>query len=182
MACPAAVFIIMGRMKDRAADISPKRFWAQDYAEDLRRFLAKRRLIEADAKDICQEVFLRLLRFEHSQIVQNPQAYLLRVAANVAHDFRLREARWAPLETAGLDEVEGESNVERQVEDAARTLRVQRALAGLPPLMRAALALQSREDLTYEEIAARLGTTRRSVKRAVARGYAALREQLAAEE
>jgi DNA-directed RNA polymerase specialized sigma24 family protein len=38
--------------------------------------------------------------------------------------------------------------------------------------------LQAQEDLTYDEIAARLGVTRRVVKRAIARGYALAREAL----
>jgi len=41
----------------------------------------------------------------------------------------------------------------------------------LPPLPRAALALQGAEDLTYDEMPHGLGT-RRVVKRAIARGYA----------
>jgi DNA-directed RNA polymerase specialized sigma24 family protein len=45
-------------------------------------------------------------------------------------------------------------------------------------LSRAALVLHSQEELTYEEIAARLGVTRRVVKRAIARGYALAREYL----
>ncbi len=172
----------MSRMTDRAPTPFRQRFWAQDYAEDLKRFLAKRRLIEADIKDVSQEVFLRLLRFERPAVVENPLAYILRVAANVSHDFRLRQARWEPLEAARPEMLEDERSVEQPTEDAFRARRVEDALARLPPVMRAVLALQSREDLTYAEIAVRLGITRRSVKRAIENGYAALRDSLARED
>ncbi len=157
--------------------------WAREYAGDLQRFLAKRRVVESDIKDVCQEVYLRLLRFDRAEVVKNPQAYLFRVAANVAHDFRLRQQRWQPLEGTGLDahqeyEPAAQPGPEQLADRESRGRQVSSALAQLPPLARAALALQAQEDLTYEQIAERLGTTRRSVKRAVARGYALMRESL----
>ena len=77
--------------------------WAREYAADLHRFLSKRRFVESDIKDVCQEVYLRLLRFERTEVIQNPLAYLFRVAANVAHDFRLRQMQWTPLEAEQLE-------------------------------------------------------------------------------
>ncbi len=153
--------------------------WAQEYAEDLRRFLAKRRVVESDIKDVCQEVFLRLLRFERAEVVKNPAAYLFRVASNVAHDFKLRRPDWASLEEDGVDIPESEPNPEERAEITYRHQRLYQALESLPPLPRAALILQAQEDLTYEAIAAKLGTTRRAVKRAVARGHELMRAALA---
>jgi RNA polymerase sigma-70 factor (ECF subfamily) len=152
--------------------------WAREYAADLQRFLSKRRFIESDIKDVCQEVYLRLLRFERTEVIQNPMAYLFRVAANVAHDFRLRQAQWTPLEAAQLEEPTTQPGPEQVLDSEYRNRRLTEVLATLPTLSRAALVLQSQEELTYEEIAARLGVTRRVVKRAVARGYALAREAL----
>jgi|SRR5579859_1536037 len=150
--------------------------WAREYAADLQRFLRKRRIIETDIKDVCQEVYLRLLRFERPEVVQNPMAYLLRVAANVAHDFRLRQPPWSPLEAAQLEEPTTELGPEQVMETEHRNRRLVEILTALPALSRAAMVLHSQEELTYEEIAARLGVTRRVVKRAIARGYALARE------
>jgi RNA polymerase sigma-70 factor (ECF subfamily) len=152
--------------------------WARDYAADLHRFLSKRRFIESDIKDVCQEVYLRLLRFERTEVIQNPMAYLFRVAANVAHDFRLRQAQWIPLEPEQLEEAATEPGPEQLLDTEHRNRLLAEMLAALPPLSRAALVLQANEGLTYEEIANRLGVSRRVVKRAVARGYALAREAL----
>jgi RNA polymerase sigma factor (sigma-70 family) len=152
--------------------------WVRDYAPDLHRFLAKRRLIESDIQDVCQEVYLRLLRFDRTEVATNPQAYLIRVAANVAHDFRLRRLHWAALEPELQDEASPDPGPERLADVDSRQAVLMRALASLPPLPRAVLALQSREELTYGQIAERLGVTRRSVKRAIARGHELLRAQL----
>jgi RNA polymerase sigma factor (sigma-70 family) len=151
--------------------------WVREYGLDLQRFLAKRRIVESDIHDICQEVYLRLLRFERIEIIQNPQAYLFRIAANVAHDFNLRKRRW--VETESQDELADPPDSAPFADQEHRSRILAAILAQLPPLPRAALALLAQEDLTYEEIAARLGVSRRVVKRAVARGYALARESLA---
>jgi RNA polymerase sigma factor (sigma-70 family) len=153
--------------------------WVREYAVDLQRFLSKRRIVESDIHDICQEVYLRLLRFDRAEIIQNPQAYLFRVAANVAHDFNLRKRQWTALETEQLDELAIAPDSALLADEAHRGRVLAAVLAQLPPLPRAALALLAQEDLTYEEIAVRLGVSRRVVKRAVARGYALARESLA---
>lgn len=153
--------------------------WAQEYSEDLRRFLAKRRIIESEIKDICQEVYLRMLRFERSEVVQNPQAYIFRVAANVAHDFKLRRAQRIDRgESVVAPEITGEPTPEEVAESAYRARCLLRVMAALPPLPRAAVVLQYHESLSYEQIAERLGVSHRTVKRAVARGYALMRAAL----
>jgi len=152
--------------------------WARHYAEDLRRFLLKRRVIESEIKDICQEVYLRMLRFERTETLQNPLAYLFRVAANVAHDFKLRQARWADVSEGSPEAQQTAPSAEELVEAANRERVILRELSALPPLTRAVIALRYQESLTYSEIAERLGVTRRVVQRAVARGYAQIREAL----
>jgi len=152
--------------------------WAREYGVDLHRFLSKRQFIESDIKDVCQEVYLRLLRFERTEVIHNPMAYLFRVAANVAHDFRLRQAKWIPLEAEQLEEPAPEPGPEQLLDAEYRIRRLTQMLATLPPLSRAALVLHAQEELTYEEIATRLGVTRRVVKRAIARGYELAREFL----
>src|ERR1700726_3835444 len=110
--------------------------WAREYAADLHRFLTKRRVIESDIKDVCQEVYLRLLRFERMEVIQNPQAYLFRVAANVAHDFRLRQAQWTLTEPQ-LDEPTAEPGPEQLADIEYRKQRISLMLANLPPIPRA---------------------------------------------
>jgi RNA polymerase sigma-70 factor (ECF subfamily) len=123
-------------------------------------------------------VYLRLLRFEREEIVKNPTAYLFRVAANVAHDFRLRQIEWVALEEEHLDAPAAEPTPEESVEMNSRHRCLMEALAKLPPLPRAALTLQVQDDLTYHAIAERLGVSHRVVKRAVLRGYALMRQTL----
>jgi RNA polymerase sigma factor (sigma-70 family) len=159
--------------------------WAAVYGDDLQRFLAKRRLVESDIKDVCQEVFLRLLRFNRGEVIHNPLAYLFRVAANVAHDFKLRRPQWTSLENESVEETAlgtDASESPESIADASYRRRfLQQVIAELPPLPRAVIALQYHEGLSYDQIAERLGVTRRVVKRAMARAFALMREALARE-
>jgi RNA polymerase sigma factor (sigma-70 family) len=162
------------------ADLSPENVarWVRDYAQDLHRFLANRRFIESDIKDVCQEVYLRLLRFERPEVIKNPAAYLFRVAANVAHDYKLRQPKWTPLGTPELDNLQSDVSTEEIADTAATHRALFQALDKLPTLPRAALALQAREDISLEEIAQRLGTSRRAVRKAITRGHELMREAL----
>jgi len=46
----------------------------------------------ADAPDLAQEVFLRLMRVEHHESIRSPEAYLFTVASHVLHQHTLRQA------------------------------------------------------------------------------------------
>src|SRR5688572_1660163 len=127
----------------RAGDSGPEQ-WASVYADDLQRFLAKRRLVESDIKDVCQEVFLRLLRFNRGEVIHNPLAYLFRVAANVAHDFKLRRPQWTSLENDPVEEsalgTDASESPESIADASYRRRFLQQAIAELPPLPRAVIA------------------------------------------
>jgi DNA-directed RNA polymerase specialized sigma24 family protein len=38
----------------------------------------------SDLDDVSQEVFPRLLRYDNAELIEHPQAYLFRMASNVA--------------------------------------------------------------------------------------------------
>src|SRR5690242_4699598 len=60
------------------------------YRSKLERFLARRAYQPHDAGDLAQEVYMRLLRFPPERVIDQPQAYLYRIASNVVHDFNMR--------------------------------------------------------------------------------------------
>ena len=49
---------------------------ALKYGDRLRRYLSQRLRNVADAPDLAQEVFLRLMRVEHHETISSPEAYL----------------------------------------------------------------------------------------------------------
>ncbi len=60
------------------------------YGADLYFFLLSRLKNEQDAKDVVQEIYLRLLRLGQGELVRNPHAYVYFVASQVLTQFRMR--------------------------------------------------------------------------------------------
>src|SRR5690349_7888834 len=66
------------------------------YGSDLYFFLLSRLRNEQDAKDVVQEIYLRLLRLGRGELVRDPHAYVYFVASQVLAQFRMR-AKLSPL-------------------------------------------------------------------------------------
>src|SRR5690606_14449266 len=60
------------------------------YGVQLHRYLLRHLRKSQDANDLAQEVYLRLLRLERSELVRQPNAYLFFVASQVVSQFQLR--------------------------------------------------------------------------------------------
>src|SRR5581483_9652057 len=65
---------------------------ANRYGARLRSFLARRLRNAADATDLAQEVFLRLMRVDQHQTIRSPEAYLFTVASHVLHQHALKQS------------------------------------------------------------------------------------------
>jgi RNA polymerase sigma-70 factor (ECF subfamily) len=152
--------------------------WYDRWQSLLVRLLSNRLADRAEAQDLAQEVFLRLLRVDTLDLVKNPRAYLFRVAVNVAGEWRLRARQRQPHSSKELDELVSLEDLEGTLERQQTGEAVRRALEELPLILRQVLVLHCRDNMTYEQIADELGITRRMVKRYVARGYAEMRERM----
>jgi RNA polymerase sigma-70 factor (ECF subfamily) len=147
----------------------------------MQRWLASRSLGPAvDLDDVAQETFLRLLRYSDDVLVEYPQTYLFRIAANVASEWRERARNSRPHNDTWLEDLQIEAGDEPE-NAVARSLvhgHVRAAVQLLPQRQRQALLLHVVDDLTCAQIAGRLGLTRRIVKRDLALAYSHLRWEL----
>ncbi len=132
-------------------------------------------LSESDLDDVAQEVFLRLLRYDNLELIEHPQAYLLRMATNVAGEWSMRSRRRHPHDARWLDDLQAASNPERELARETAHQQLREALGSLPPRQREVLRLHFGEGLARAQIAELLGTTERSVKRDLISAYARLR-------
>ncbi len=128
----------------------------------------------AQAEDLCQEAFARAWRSRRTLAqVDNPRAWLYRIATNAARDH-LRRARllaWLPL--LGSD---SRLAVEGPEEGALETARMQRALGKLAPEYRIPLVLYTCQDCSIADIALALNLSADAVKQRLARARRQLRE------
>ena len=146
-----------------AVSIPPfESFYEQHRLEVLR--LLRRRLGADRAEDAFQETFLRALkayrRLEHGEHLR---AWVLTIAQNVALDTLRRAKPSSEL-------------VETATEDARPAYEDLGDLTnGLPPKERAAVVLRYGYDLTYEQIAAALGSSPDAARQAASTGVRRLR-------
>ncbi len=153
--------------------------WFDEFHEDLLRRISGLRVSDSEARDLAQEVFLRLLRVSNPDLVRHPRAYMLRVAANVLQEWRLRGDRFVVTAPAELDTLPSHADPIRDIDGEARARQLNKALASLPPMYRAAVALRAQYGLSVAQVAIHLGVSERMVKRYIEKGYAALRDRLA---
>lgn len=141
--------------------------------DDLKRRLTCRFGSADMASEVLHETYLRLDGTGEMGIVQQPQSYLYRMALNVAADQKRAEIRWAnrveieALLHADDDQIDPERIVAARSEVAA----LERALADLPPLRRAIFLAALVEEMPYRAIAARFGTSLRTVEREMSRAF-----------
>ncbi len=152
----------------------------QRYAMDLRAF-ARRRLHEDEADDLVQEAYLRLAQQARPQDLAYPRAFLWQTAANLAVDRQRRNAvRSRGRDHAvDLDALPSPAASPEAGADAARQLeRVRAVLAALPPIHRDALVLGRVAGLSLDQIARRLGVSKKTAERSVSKALKALRDAL----
>lgn len=150
--------------------------WVDEVAlsmgSDLLRFLQARLPCAHDAEDLAQEVYLRLMRVTDNERIRNPRAYVLRVAANVVHEWRLL-ARNRLVHTADpLDYLAGDQDTANAAEIQRQSRELEAALCTLSPKCRAVVLMHRRDHYTYEEIAGKLGISVSMVKKYLVKGLA----------
>lgn len=151
----------------------------KDWFQSFRRWRLPLRklwsLSESDLDDVAQEVFLRLLRYDHVELIEHPQAYLFRMATNVVGEWTMRSRHRHPHDARWLDDLQAESDPEREMARETAYRQLHRSLASLPPRQREVLRLHFGEGLARAQIAERLQTSERSVKRDLINAYGRLR-------
>src|SRR6266481_9501904 len=142
--------------------------------EDVYRYLLSLGLFPPQAQEGAQEVFLRLYAtLKKGENIQNPRAWIFRVAHNLGLKIRARQNNQAPFD-ADLESqiLAPELNPEQSLLEREKSLRFHYAVQQLSDQQRRSLSL-SLEGLRYPEIGSVLGISASAVgeflRRAIAR-------------
>jgi RNA polymerase sigma-70 factor (ECF subfamily) len=145
----------------------------------LIQFLGRSGRSRSDIEDLRQDVYMRVCAAAHEEIPKQTRALVFTVARNLLID-RARHEQIVSIETVenldalniAVDEPAPESTVMAREE----LRKLQNALGRLPQRMRMAVILQRVEGCSVQEIAARMNTSERTVKRHLSEGIQALAE------
>lgn len=163
---------------------APSAFGFEKLGGRLQRFLLKRLRNRETAKDLTQEVYLRLLRFGDPELVRSPDAYLYQVALNVLSEFRLSEQR-VPVtfdsetaEAAAEALVADSPSAEEALDYKLHEHRLDAVLQELPTMQRAVFLLAIRHDLAHADIADKLQISMHTVRKYLYRAILHCRQRL----
>jgi RNA polymerase sigma-70 factor (ECF subfamily) len=140
-----------------------------DHGPALHAFLSRRLGKAADAAELAQEVYVRMLRVPDMSAVRNPEAYLYAVASNLAKEHGRRSAPGSKV--IDIDEPTVQAQLAQlptyggEIDREQRVKRLHEVLSQLSPKCRAAVVLQYWHGLSYEEIGRRLGVSTNMVKK-----------------
>jgi RNA polymerase sigma-70 factor (ECF subfamily) len=135
---------------------------------------------EAMAKDITQQVFLKLFTaISQFRFDSEFTTWLYRIVANACIDEQRKRRRFIPFaEGEEVRELKARDSQESRLMKRQISESVQTAIAGLSPKLRLPILLKYVEGLSYEEIAESLGCSIGTVSSRLNRGHKALARKL----
>jgi RNA polymerase sigma-70 factor (ECF subfamily) len=136
----------------------------------------------ADAEDVLQTVFLRLVKSGKTyDLSENPEAYLSRAAINASLDLMRSRGRSRSVELSEVDSEAIESKFQSpEAEHADRELQtlIRQAVAGLGKTAGEMFVLRYYEGYDNQEIAKMLGTSQMVVGVVLHRARTRLRKEI----
>jgi RNA polymerase sigma-70 factor (ECF subfamily) len=132
-----------------------------------------------EAEDLTQEIFLKVFRslgtFDRRA---NFQTWLISVSRNLCIDRYRSGRRDREVDAATVQAESPGPSAQARIETQDRVALLREALRGLSPALRTAVLLRDIHELSYQEIAARLGIAEGTVKSRINRGRAELARQI----
>jgi RNA polymerase sigma factor (sigma-70 family) len=155
-----------------------------DHRGALQTFFLRRIRAKADAADLAQEVYVRMLRISDQEAIRNPVHYLYTVANNLVKEHAALDRRQS--RDIDIDEAPPHEQLETlpafdgELDATQRVARLGVVLKQLRPTCRAAVELRFTQGLAFREIAMHLGVSPQMAKKYVAQGLSHCRRRMAA--
>jgi RNA polymerase sigma-70 factor (ECF subfamily) len=139
----------------------------------LKRFLARFFSDRQDIEDVAQEAYLRAYVAEQKKEIEQPKAFLFRIARNLALTQLTRKSRQITdyiEDSADSIVIEGGATVDSEVEAQQSFGLYCEAVAALPEKCRQVFLLRKVHGLPHKEIAERMSMSVSSVEKYLRRG------------
>jgi RNA polymerase sigma-70 factor (ECF subfamily) len=148
----------------------------------LQAFFYRRVRHQADATDLAQEVYARMLRVKNPESIRDMDAYLFTVANNLAKEHATRDYRRGSRvdieDGAVSNELAAEVAYDSQIDTTRQISRLREVLRQLPARWHAAIVLQYVHGLTHQQIAEQLGVSARTVKKILGQALGRCRSRM----
>jgi RNA polymerase sigma-70 factor (ECF subfamily) len=139
------------------------------YRAELHRFLLRRVDCEQIANDLLQDTYLRFVDYNDQQAIENPRAFLYRVAGNLAIDHLRTHQRQKSLITNFDHQPDQDllNNPEHIIDQQQQLQRLQLAINQLAPVCRDVFIRSRFQGQTHQQIANDLGKSKSWVEKQI---------------
>ena len=135
-----------------------------------------------DVEDAFQEALLTVWkRWDRICRHPNPQALVLQISINAAHDAlrrKLRQGRWLETDVIPEDIPDSSPSAAQDISGVEQETQVLRAIGLLPKNQARAILMHAVEEIPYGDVAAAMDCREATVRKHVARARAKLRSLL----
>jgi RNA polymerase sigma-70 factor (ECF subfamily) len=145
----------------------------QPHEQAVRAYLTFRYPWLRDQDDVLQESYVRVLRARKAGLIKDTRAFLFTTARNAAIDLFRRRSRYEHVELTDVTQLpvlDDTPQVGEALDHHQRQEMLAEALETLPDRCREVVRLRFQENLSYKQIAERLGITTDTVKVQLGRG------------
>lgn len=134
---------------------------------------------KSTVEDLAQNVFIRFWEKRHKiNITSSIRAYLNRMAINEAIGYLRKNKKWDIEEITPNTPTSAAYSVEEQYLQSELEVKIRQAIDSLPPKCRAIFQMSRFDDLTYREIAEKLGISIKTVENQMGKALRVLRKKM----
>jgi RNA polymerase sigma factor (sigma-70 family) len=168
----------MSTLTDKVTALPAAEELAARFSAPLLRYFLRRVRDRAQAEDLVQDALLRVLRAFECEVIEHPESYVFKVAANLLKDSRRHAVRHPTVAGAAIEEgVAGEvggtlvdeRSPERVLDGETSLAQVLQALSELSEVTRNVFVLFRLEHMKQKDIAALYGIAQSTVEKHVMR-------------
>jgi len=168
----------MSPLTDKVAASPGGEDLAARYSAPLLSYFQRRIKDRSQAEDLVQDALLRVIRASECEVIEHPESYVFKVAANLLKDSRRRAVRHPTVTCAALEDEAGgevertlvdERSPERVLDGETSLAQVLHALDELSDLTRNVFVLFRLEHMKQKDIAALYGIAQSTVEKHVMR-------------
>jgi RNA polymerase sigma-70 factor, ECF subfamily len=160
------------------ADVEAFRKLFEAYAPRIKSYMMRQGADANTAEELAQETLLTVWRKAalYSGEKGSATTWIFTIARNLRIDKLRKEMTWVALPEGYDQEISHDANPDEALAEEERRVRVQQALAGLPPDQQEVVVLSYVDGLSHSEIADRLRLPLGTVKSRMRLAYVRIRD------
>lgn len=176
---PLPMADFLQRIAERG-DVEAFRKLFQAYAPRVKAYMMRQGADPNTAEELAQETLFAVWRKAglYSGEKGSATTWIFTIARNLRIDRLRKEFTWVELPSGHNEEPSADAGPDELLSEQERKVRVQHALAGLPPDQYEVVALSYIEGMSHSEIAERLGVPLGTVKSRMRLAYHKVRESV----